>query len=260
MLNLKPIFDDAVIALEQYIEYLAVPPLPAAVFMMQRDVINHYRHALSHYFDLTLDESFLQNSSLGSPYVKWAKFTNDDFELLSFAIHNLLRYTSRLVHETEYRGLKAARQFSEMKSRSNSYTNPICDIKYQSRNIGLCVTPDAEIVRTPFAFGPKIEGVLSMSAQVGGETIWEHTTTDASGATKTVRLSKAEYQELDQTLREYRHDIRDRAVIASLKAEGLREIEVLDERNAIFGGLCNRYYQRQRPAAAFDAMNQSWWV
>src|SRR5262245_39929592 len=101
MLNLAFIFDDANRGLTLYAERLAVVPLPATVYLMQRDVINHYDYALDHYLTLTLQESFLQNSSIGSPYQKWAYFTNADFGLLSFAIHNLLRYTSRLVHETE---------------------------------------------------------------------------------------------------------------------------------------------------------------
>jgi hypothetical protein len=74
--------------------------------MMQLDAVNHYRHALDHYFTLTLNEPFLQNSSIGTPYQKWAYFTNEDFGMLSFAIHNLLRYTSRLVHETEGMALR----------------------------------------------------------------------------------------------------------------------------------------------------------
>src|SRR5690349_10447726 len=101
MLNLSHIFEDANAAIAGYADRLAVVPLPAAVYMMQVDVLNQYRHALGHYFTLTLDESFLQNSSLGTPYEKWAFFVNRDCEMLSFAIHNLLRYTSRLVHETQ---------------------------------------------------------------------------------------------------------------------------------------------------------------
>src|SRR5262249_27387156 len=100
MLNLSFIFEDANTSLAKYADRLAVVPLPAAVYMMQVDVLNHYRYALSHYLMLTLDEPYLQNSSLGTPYQKWAYFVNENFEMLSFAIHNLMRYTSRLVHET----------------------------------------------------------------------------------------------------------------------------------------------------------------
>jgi hypothetical protein len=41
--------------------------------MMQQDVISHYQYAMSHYFNLTLKEKYLQNSSIGTPYQKWQK-------------------------------------------------------------------------------------------------------------------------------------------------------------------------------------------
>ena len=47
-LNLAFIFDDAVRALAGHANRLAVAPLPATVYLMQGDVINHYRHALDH--------------------------------------------------------------------------------------------------------------------------------------------------------------------------------------------------------------------
>jgi hypothetical protein len=140
VLNLNPIFVDAIIALEHHAELVRTPPLPAAIFMLQRDVINHYQYALTHYLCLSLEAPFLQSSSLGSPYDKWAKFTNDDFGLLAFSVHGLLRYTSRLVHETTCRALESARRFDEMKSLSNSYTDPIWQIR--DRAIGIEVHDD----------------------------------------------------------------------------------------------------------------------
>jgi hypothetical protein len=91
MLHLAFVFDDAIRALSEHADRLAVAPLPATVYLMQMDVINHYRYALDHYLTVPLDAPFLQNSSLGTPYQKWAHFTNEDFGLLSFAVHNLLR-------------------------------------------------------------------------------------------------------------------------------------------------------------------------
>ena len=152
MLNLKPIFVDATIAIERHAELVRTPPLPAAIFMLQRDVINHYEYALEHYLCLALDLEFLQNSSLGSPYDKWMKFTNEDFGLLAFSIHGLLRYTSRLVHETTCRALEGARRFDEMKSLSNFYTDPICQIR--DRSIGIEVHGDHTLSVT--AFGPEL--------------------------------------------------------------------------------------------------------
>jgi hypothetical protein len=152
VLNLKPIFVDAITALDHHAGLVRTPPLPAAIFMLQRDVINHYRYALTHYLGLSLDVGFLQGSSLGSPYDKWAKFTNDDFGLLSFSVHGLLRYTSRLVHETTCRALEDSRRFDEMMSLSNSYTDAICEIRH--RTIGIEVHGNDTLSVT--AFGPEL--------------------------------------------------------------------------------------------------------
>lgn len=96
-------------------------PLPAAVYMMQVvDVIDHYRYALTHYLTLTLNEPYLQISSLGTPYQKWAFFVNKDFELLALSVHNLLRYTSRLVHETQCpKGNASVEYLASFKRKSN---------------------------------------------------------------------------------------------------------------------------------------------
>lgn len=152
VLNLNPIFVDAINSLEQHAEFVRTPPLPAAIFMFQRDVANHYQYALTHYLCLSLEAPFLQNSSLGSPYQKWAKFTNDDFQLLAFSVHGLLRYTSRLVHETTCRALEHATRFDEMKSISNLYTSPILQIR--NRSIGVEVHADHTLSVT--AFGPEL--------------------------------------------------------------------------------------------------------
>lgn len=121
--------------------------------MLQRDLVKHYQYALAHYLCLSLGASFLQNSSLGSPYDKWAKFTNEDFELLAFSVHGLLRYTSRLVHEATCRGLSGARRYDEMKTLSNAYTGPICDIN-AGGVIGIKVHADHTLSVT--AFGPEL--------------------------------------------------------------------------------------------------------
>src|SRR3954470_210385 len=152
MLNLAFIFDDAIETLTRYAEELTVAPLPAAIYMMQVDVINHYDHALEHYLTRALNEPSLQDSSLGTPYQKWAYFTNEDFKTLSFTIHNLLRYTSRLVHGTEgldvhgrlsigrtERSRESWQKFlKQARFRSNSYTDLICEHR-RNKSIGVMV-------------------------------------------------------------------------------------------------------------------------
>jgi hypothetical protein len=151
MLNLLPIFDHAVVAFQEFGHALEVRPLPAAVYLMQRDVINHYRYALTHYFPISLSEPYLQNSSIGTPYEKWQEFTNDDFGLLAFGIHNLIRYTSRFVYETVGNGLRKQDRLGEIKEiMGDRYTGPLCEIKYRGCNIGIQVLADNALEITPF--------------------------------------------------------------------------------------------------------------
>src|SRR5262249_34225229 len=68
------------------------PPgsLAIVVFHLLGDLANAAELALTHYLPLTLTEDFLQNSSIGPPYQKWAKFTNEDFHELDLALVRLL--------------------------------------------------------------------------------------------------------------------------------------------------------------------------
>jgi hypothetical protein len=180
MLNLSFIFEDAIHALTTYADHLAVVPLPATVFMMQVDVINHYRHALEHYLTLTLNEPYLQNSSLGTPYQKWAYFTNEDFRMLSFAVHNLLRYTSRLIHETECVALQERERYVEMKRKSNCYTDPICEVRYRNKSIGITVHDDHRLSIVAVRTERSLERVIARSA-ARGPTLYFRVTSDADG-------------------------------------------------------------------------------
>ncbi len=166
MLNLSPIFERAIAACEEFGEHLRVPPLPVAVYMMQRDVINHYRYAVNHYFPISLHEPYLQNSSLGSPFTKWAKFTNDDFELLSFTCINLMRYTSRLVYMTVYPGLEASGRLRETKDRCDGLTHPICDHKYAGKALGIRVNEDGTLTINRFG-----DQITTEKVAIGDRTI-----------------------------------------------------------------------------------------
>lgn len=155
MLNLSPIFERAIDACEEFGGHLRVPPLPISVYMMQRDVVNHLRYAATHYLPISLSAPYLQDSSLGPPYTKWAKFTNDDFEILSFACITLMRYTSRLVYMTVYPGLEASKRYREIKDRCDGLTSPICDYNYTGKRIGIRVNEDNTL--TISRFGDEIE-------------------------------------------------------------------------------------------------------
>ncbi|MDX9980068.1 MAG: hypothetical protein RBU25_08610 [Lentisphaeria bacterium] len=260
MLNLVPIFDDAIHSLAEYGSFLAIPPLPATVFMMQRDVINHYRYALTHYLPLRLSESFLQNSSIGTPYEKWARFTNDDFAMLSFAVTNLLRYTSRLIHETEATGLGAAEHYSEMKERGSTYIAPLVEIAQKGQSIGVRVNDNGTLSVTPFATDPDSEGTVRLKSSYGGATERVHVTKSPDGEECRRSITEEEYGELSRVLRPRVVSIQDRAVLDAIKSDGLREVEALVPLNSRFGELCNAYCSRHVVAEAFDRMNEPWWV
>lgn len=215
MLNLVTIFEHVVNAFIDFEDALEVRPLPTTVYLMQRDVINHYRYALTHYFPISLSEPYLQNSSIGPPYEKWRKFTNEDFDLLAFTIHNLIRYTSRFIRETIGRGLEKQGRFHEIKEvMGDRYTGPLCDIKYGKQWIGIQIGPDNSLELTPFGF--------PLDAQ--------------------------------------RKEIGDRSVLKELCAAGHAEIELLVQRNTLFGELCVAQQKKGPVAVPFDNLNESWWV
>ncbi len=199
MLNLSFIYDDATHALTKYAERLDVSPLPATVYMMQMDVINHYRYALDHYFTLTLSEPFLQDSSIGTPYQKWSHFNNENFGLLSFTIRNLLRYTSRLIHETECIALEEVRRFSERASKSNSYTDPICELRFQDKSIGLTFHEDNHLSIIAIRAEPMTEKVMQRSIH-DQPPEYLLVTTDEAGTEHEEPIDKEEFQRLTETI------------------------------------------------------------
>ena len=149
MLNLSYIFDDANAVLAKFADRLTVAPLPAAVYMMQVDLLNHYRYALSHDFTLALDTRSLQNSSHGTPYQKWAFFVNQDFAVFSFAAHNLLRYTSRLVHQAGCMATAGEGETTrDFWKKSNAYIPPILELRGTNISIGITVDEDQRLTVT----------------------------------------------------------------------------------------------------------------
>jgi hypothetical protein len=60
---------------------------------------------LTHYLPLTLAEPFLQNSSLGPPYHKWALFTNDDFKIVDQCVQRLVPAAWKLYRDAAWERL-----------------------------------------------------------------------------------------------------------------------------------------------------------
>jgi hypothetical protein len=259
MLNLAFIFDDANRGLTGHATRLAVFPLPATVYLMQRDVINHYNYALDHYFTLTLQESFLQGSSIGPPYEKWAYFTNEDFGLLSFAIHNLLRYTSRLIHETECATLVDEARYSEMKSRSNTYTHLLCEIKYRRKAIGITVEDNNRLGITAAWIEPSTTQLRARGSQ-GQRTKYFRVIRDSRGDEHEEPIEKEEYDRLSPQIRPAIIDISDRSVLTELRQQGKREVAELITRNEAFAEACRTYYRSRDVVGPFSNLNESYWV
>ncbi|XXX72942.1 hypothetical protein WMF30_35370 [Sorangium sp. So ce134] len=82
MLEGLPTLSEYVVRISTVAQKRPCGSLALVVYHLLGDLVNAAEHALSHYFPLTLAEPFLQNSSLGSPYQKWAIFTNEDFSML----------------------------------------------------------------------------------------------------------------------------------------------------------------------------------
>lgn len=261
MLNLSYITEDANAAMAGYADRLAVAPLPAAVYMMQVDVLNHYRYALTHYLTLTLNEPYLQKSSLGTPYQKWAFFVNKDFELLSFAIHNLLRYTSRLVHETQWPngGRDTSEYMRSFKDKSNTYTGPLCDIKYKDKPIGIRVHDDPRLTVTGIRAWSHRDPVIMWNT-TSGPCEFVRVVKDRSGQEQEEPTDAAGFERAMETLETEIVDIRDRSRLDTIRDRGVLEIAALSESNRAFGDLCNAYYASRKVAESFKNLIQSYWV
>jgi hypothetical protein len=254
MLNLTFMFDDANRALTKFASRLAVFPLPAAVYLMQRDVINHYNYALDHYFTLTLHEPFWRNSSIGPPYQKWAYFTNEDFGLLSFTIHNLLRYTSRLVHETE-----CAVLVDEAKYSDYPYTDLLCEMKYRGKRVGVSIEDNNRLV----IVAARIEGIatkLIARGGVGAPTKYFRVSCDEEGLEHEVPIEKEEYDRLRPQIRPATIDISNRSVLCDLRERGKHEVAELEKRNQAFAEACTTYYRLHGVTEPFSNLNESYWV
>lgn len=223
MLNLEFPFQDACLAIAEASEHLQVAPLAAAVYLMQRDVINQYQYALEHYLTVNLSASFLQNSSLGTPYQKWAKFTNRDFEGLFFSIGNLLRYTARLLDETLAAKQHNQQNFSESKATSSLYISQLVAIRDSNHFIGVRCEQDPAISITP----------LEDIGRPG----------QASSKARSLRID-TEPVRIE--------------VLQQVRSEGEAEIQRMTAFHETFSALCRRYYDEHDVIAPYDGLHPSY--
>lgn len=259
MLNLEFVYADAIRAMSDYADRLAIAPLPATVYLMQLDVINHYRYALDHYLTMPLDAAFLQNSSLGTPYEKWAYFTNQDFGLLSDMVHNLLRYTSRLMCESERIGLKAAARYSEMKNVCNTYTDALCEIRNDAKRIGVMAHPDNRLSVTYLRDEPCQDRLVARNI-AGSPTNYFRVTQDVAGNDCEHPITLDDFKQAAEIIKVKWHDIVDRSQLLAIKERGDVELAKLRERNATFKRLCDDFYRSRAVTAPFNQLNESYWT
>lgn len=258
MLNLRFAFDDAITAVSEFAHDLKVSSLPATVFLMQADVINSYRYALTHYLTLPLSAHYLQDSSLGSPYQKWSYFTNEDFGMLSFAIRNLLRYSSRLFHETVAPALKAQGRFREFKVRSNACTAPIAEMRTKGIEVGVVVMPD-ELLEIHSIRGESAGEKVECRCSQGGATVYIRID-ESSQPPREVRIEQAEYLDIMATIRTETVSISDRATLLMIQKRGAAELDVLDQLHLRFAEVCRARFGRLDPFTQFERLNQSCWI
>ena len=78
--------------------------LTVVVYHQLGDILNAAEYALTHYLTLTLNEPFLQNSHIGTPYQKWASVTNKNYQLLALCIKSFLPTAMTLYSEIDDTG------------------------------------------------------------------------------------------------------------------------------------------------------------
>jgi hypothetical protein len=256
-LNITFTFEDAIRSIEQArkIESCA---LPALVFHMQGDVINSYRHAMDHFLTVSLDASHLQDSSLGHPYQKWQIITNSDFEMLRFCTYNLLRYTSRLWHETEHRTLRNQRLHDEAKKRSNAYTSPIGLHRVGRGSVGYQVLPDEMLSVTSIRSGPPSMRVIGRGTSSCGMQYFRIEAAD--GREFEVPVDRDEAERHTSPLIEEIIPIKDRNILTRVRADGHREIAQLKGLHRRFGEACREILKANDPFSPFDGLNEEYWI
>ena len=223
MLNLERPFQDALLAFGEASEHSQTAPLASVVFLMQRDVINQYRYALEHYLTVDLKASFLQNSSLGTPYQKWAKFLNEDFDGLFFAVGNLLRYTARLIDETLAVKQHVQQKYAESKASSSLYIPQLVGIRSGKVFIGVRCEQNQILTVAPFV-----------------ET---ESSADAPSAARTFRIDT-------ETSRD--------EVIRKLRVDGESELSRLTSIHEKFSVLCRQYYSQHDVIAPYETLHPSY--
>jgi len=224
MINLRSIFEDSITSIDNGSDVLQIKSLPISVLMMQKDVINHYKYAIQHYFLEDLKQPFLQNSSLGTPYEKWRKFTSDDFEILFQSIKFLVTFTSRLYHESELFQRTTTSEVDTFKTDSNRYTDLISNFKNSGKKLGVFIKSDESLEICEFVPG----GIFSNNS-------W------CSVKTSTF-------------------DISDRSVLKVMVTNALAEISVLEDLHHTYKEKCRAFVKKFDIFEDHENLHAHYWM
>jgi hypothetical protein len=187
--------------------------LTVVLYHLLGDVVNAAEHALTHYFPLTLAEPFLQESSFGTPYQKWAKFTNDDFRKLDQCVRRLVPVAWSWYEEAVDRPARDRERHPSTKDAWAWFST--VKTRYAA-----CVIDPAEPAATLSALD-----IRACVESAGGRflNLWTRPPDDGREPPPPA---------VTQTTR----DISDRAVIAELQRAGLTRLEEMRRLNAQFAG------------------------
>lgn len=246
MLDISRIFEDGIHVFRNFSSSLTVPPLPATIFMMQRDVVDHYGFALMRSLTPYADEECVPVSHAVQRDRRRTNRANEACARLALVVRDVIRYTARLGHATELAGFDPSPRPEDLKNSRIRYVGIITELRRSDAAIGLRMEPGHVLIRTPFATAsPEDEAEAHRDA----DEAWlvPHKTIDAHGVAHPTGTSG----ERRSILRPERIDISDRTVLQALREEGLREVAELERLNTEFGYMCRAYYRSRTVATRY---------
>ena len=248
MLNLRFMFDDAITGVDSFYHKLAIPSLPAAVFLMQEDVIHRYRHGLTHYLTEPLTSTAVENSRLGSPHSKWVSVVNGNWRVISFAVWNLLHFSVRLFHETRYHGMRLHPPSGNL--RSVMYESPLMEMKSGSE-IGIVAKSDDELEIHSIRIDPPSQRVGCRADYSKSYDVTYFRLDESFTPPREVIIEKAEYAKITASIQTEAVSIADRSSLSLIQHRGLAEVGWLEELHERFGEVCRARLKRTDPYGRF---------
>ena len=203
--------------------------LAVVLYHLLGDVVNAAEHALTHYFPLTLRESFLQNSSIGTPYQKWAKFTNEDFLTVDQCLQRLIpagwKWYDQTINQPLHEGFDPTdpESWSEKVAAIKDAWHWFHVVKSQ---YACCVVNSDEPVLTLSAINLNgwVDWAEGRFLNVCNRPSWDPPEQVPPIVTKSVR------------------DIADRSAVAELQRVGLARLEELRDANGRLAGWLRANY------------------